>query len=193
MTWFDRPVLSDPHVRLEPLTPDHAPGLLKAGADPGVWTWLSSRQPTDLPAMAAFVDRALTDPDRAPWAQVDPATGEVVGTTSYYEVDPEHRNLCIGHTWIGAPWQRTPLNTAAKLLLLTRAFDGLGALRVGWHTDIRNERSQRAIARLGATREGVLRAHRIRPDGTVRDTVVFSVTAPEWPGVRDRLVARLAE
>jgi RimJ/RimL family protein N-acetyltransferase len=185
--WFDRPVLSGRHVRLEPLTREHAHGLLAAGSDPTVWTWLSVRQPQDDEAALAMVDATLADPNRRAWAQVDTATGAVAGTTSYYDIDPHHRGLYIGHTWIGAPWQRTALNTEAKLLLLTRAFDVLGANRVGWQTDHRNERSQRAIERLGATREGVLRAHRVRPDGTLRDTVTYSVTAPEWPEVRARL------
>jgi len=189
--WFERPVLEGRHVRLEPLTPDHAPALLAAGSDPVVWTWLSVRQPRDLAAAQAMVEAQLADPARRAWAQIDTASGEVAGTTSYYEIDPHHRGLYIGHTWIGTRWQRTALNTEAKLLLLTRAFDVLGAIRVGWQTDHRNERSQRAIERLGATREGVLRAHRVRPDGTLRDTVTYSVTAPEWPGVRARLTARL--
>lgn len=178
-------------MRLEPLTRDHAHGLLVAGSDPSVWTWLSVRRPRDDEAALAMVDAILADPNRRAWAQVDTATGEVAGTTSYYEIDPRHRRLYIGHTWIGSPWQRTAFNTEAKLLLLTRAFDILDANRVGWHTDHRNERSQRAIERLGATREGVLRADRVRPDGTLRDTVIYSVTAPEWPEVRARLTARL--
>ncbi|GGP36220.1 GNAT family N-acetyltransferase [Saccharothrix coeruleofusca] len=187
MTWYDRPVLTGPPVRLEPLTLRHTEGLLAAGKDPDTWTWLSTRQPTDLPAMRRYVEAALADPARLSWAQVDPATGEVAGTTSYYEIDTKHRGLWIGHTWIGTRWQRTGLNTGAKLLLMTRAFEELGALRVGWHTDVRNQRSQRAIERLGAVREGVLRHHRIRPDGTLRDTVVYSVTAEEWPAVKTRL------
>jgi N-acetyltransferase len=189
--WFDRPVLTGRHVRLEPLTREHALGLLAAGNDPAVWTWLSVRQPQDEAAALAMVDATLADPNRCAWAQVDAETGAVAGTTSYYDIDPHHRGLFIGHTWIGARWQRTALNTEAKLLLLTRAFDVLGANRVGWQTDHRNERSQRAIERLGATREGVLRAHRIRPDGTLRDTVTYAVTAPEWPSVRTRLTDRL--
>jgi RimJ/RimL family protein N-acetyltransferase len=173
------------------LTTDHAPGLFTAGSDPAVWTWLSSRQPGDEAATKTLIVAMLANPAMRSWAQIDETTHEVAGTTSYYDIDPRHRGVCIGHTWIGAPWQRTALNTEAKLLLLTRAFDVLGANRVGWHTDHRNERSQRAIERLGATREGVLRAHRVRPDGTLRDTVCYSVTAPEWPSVRDRLAARL--
>ncbi|GAA4602574.1 GNAT family protein [Actinoallomurus liliacearum] len=193
-TWFDRPVLSGEHVRLEPLRLEHAEGLYEAGKDPEVWRWLNVRQPADLVETRRMVEDDLRaiDAGRLPWVQIDAATGEVAGTTSYYEIEPAHRGLCIGHTWIGTRWQRTALNTEAKLLLLERAFDGLGAIRVGWHTHHRNERSQRAIERLGAHREGVLRSHRIRPDGSVRDTVCYSMLAAEWPAARDRLRARLA-
>ena len=187
--WFDRPVMTGPHVRLEPLTEDHAEGLLAAGEDPAIWTWLSVPQPTTLDEMRAFVTKALADPNRRAWVQLDPRTGEVAGTTSYYEIDPVHRAVYIGHTWIGARWQRTGLNTNSKLLLIGRAFDDLGAHRVGWHTDMLNTRSRAAISRLGATFEGSLRAHRVRPDGTLRDTAVYSVTAPEWPAVREGLTS----
>ncbi|MEV5708907.1 GNAT family protein [Actinoallomurus sp. NPDC052274] len=192
--WFDRPVLSGEHVRLEPLRLEHAEGLYEAGKDPEVWRWLNVRQPADLAETRRMVEDDLRaiDAGRLPWVQIDAATGEVAGTTSYYDIEPAHRGLCIGHTWIGARWQRTALNTEAKLLLLERAFDVLGAIRVGWHTHHRNERSQRAIERLGAHREGVLRSHRIRHDGSVRDTVCYSMLATEWPAARDRLCAHLA-
>ncbi|GAA4293328.1 GNAT family protein [Actinokineospora soli] len=185
------PTLVGTHVRLAPTTMADSPGLLAAGAERSVWTWLSKGYPESQADMDAQVADALADPTRFPFTQFD-AEGRVAGTTSYYEVDARHRGLYIGHTWIGAPWQRTALNTEAKLLLMAHAFETWGALRVGWHTDIRNERSQRAIERLGATREGVLRAHRIRPDGTIRDTVVYSVTADEWPAVREGLQAKLS-
>lgn len=188
--WFDRPVMTGPHVRLEPLAEDHAGGLLAAGEDPGIWTWLSVVQPTSLDEARRMVTKALADPNRRAWAQIDPATGEVAGTTSYYEIDPTHRGVYIGHTWIGARWQRTGLNRNAKLLLIGRAFDVLGALRVGWHTDALNVRSRAAIERLGATFEGTLRHHRVRPDGTLRDTAVYSITAPEWPAAREGLTRR---
>ncbi|MEV5721506.1 GNAT family protein [Amycolatopsis mediterranei] len=189
--WTTQPILSGEHVRLEPLTPEHAKGLFEAGADPGIWAWLSIRQPGDLPAAERMVEQALGDPDRRPFAQIDVASGRVAGTTSYYQVVEKHRILSIGHTWIGAEWQRTGLNTEAKLLLLQHAFESLGAQRVAWETDIRNLRSQRAIERLGALGEGVLRAHRIRPDGSSRDTVTYSMLAPEWPAAKARLNERL--
>ncbi|GAA3557245.1 GNAT family protein [Amycolatopsis ultiminotia] len=183
--------MSGSHVRLEPLTMDHAAGLLEAGADPGIWAWLSSRQPVELGEAEAIVKAALTDPDRRAWAQIDLASGRFAGTTSYYQIVAKHRILSIGHTWIGAGFQRTALNTEAKFLLLRNAFESWGAQRVAWETDARNLRSQRAIERLGALREGLLRAHRIRPDGTSRDTVLYSMTDAEWPGARARLLARL--
>jgi RimJ/RimL family protein N-acetyltransferase len=189
--WNDHPTLTGDHVRLEPLTVAHAEGLFKAGSDPAIWAWLSSRMPSDVDGMREFVKKALADTDRLAWAQIDARTGEVAGTTSYYQRNAQHRILSIGHTWIGKPWQRTRLNTESKLLLLRRAFDDLGTNRVAWETDIRNEQSQRAIERLGAQRDGVLRAHRVRPDGTLRDTVVYSVTATEWRSVETGLVTRL--
>ncbi len=192
--WLSSPVLEGRHARLEPLSIDHAEGLFEAGKDPAIWTWLSVRQPTTVAETRQMIEDILAvrrAGGRLPWVQVDTATNDIAGTTSYYEIDPLNRGLYIGYTWIGAPWQRTAINTEAKLMLLSRAFDVLGAHRVGWHVDIRNEKSQRAVERLGATREGVLRRHKIRVDGTVRDTVVFSVTDHEWPTIRDGLIARL--
>jgi RimJ/RimL family protein N-acetyltransferase len=189
--WNDHPTLTGDHVRLEPLTVEHAEGLHKAGSDPAIWAWLSSRMPSDVNGMREIVEKSLAGSDRLAWAQIDAHTGEVAGTTSYYQLSARHRILSIGHTWIGKPWQRTRLNTESKLLLLRRAFDDLDANRVAWETDIRNEQSQRAIERLGAQREGILRAHRVRPDGTLRDTVVYSVTAAEWRSVENGLVTRL--
>ncbi|GAA3828021.1 MULTISPECIES: GNAT family N-acetyltransferase [Amycolatopsis] len=191
MNWHDRPALRGKHVHLEPLGQEHAEGLHEAGRDAEVWRWLSLRQPATLDDTRAMIDDILAEPGRIAWAQVDATTGRVAGTTSYYEIVPRHRGLAIGYTWIGSPWQRTALNTEAKLLLLERAFDVLGARRVTWHTDHRNEKSQRAIERLGASREGLLRAHRIRPDGSRRDTVVYSLLAEEWPTTQENLLDRV--
>lgn len=193
--WFDRPVLAGSHVRLEPLSLDHTEGLFAASADPGIWAWLRNPQPSTVEEMRAIVAKILgayASRKTVPWVQLDAASGEVAGTTSYHDVEAVDRGLCIGGTWIGAKWQRTGVNTEAKLLLLDRAFGDLAAERVAWHTDDRNERSQRAIERLGAVREGVLRRHRLRPDGSFRDTVVYSLIRSEWPAARERLVARLA-
>ncbi|MBT2400662.1 GNAT family N-acetyltransferase [Streptomyces sp. ISL-100] len=192
--WFERPTLTGRYVRLEPLTADHAEGLFEALKDPAVWTWLSKRQPADVAGMRKIVEGLLAkqeEGDSIALAQIDVATGEVAGSTSYYEITPADRGIAIGSTWLGARYQRTGINTEAKLLLLGRAFDDLGARRVTWHTDHRNERSQRAIERLGARHEGVLRSHRTRPDGTVRDTVVYSMLRDEWPTAREALTTRL--
>ncbi len=192
--WFDRPVLAGRYVRLEPLGREHAEGLFEASKDPEIWTWQNGRRPGSLDEVRAGIDRALDDCARGvrlPWAQIDAATGEVAGETSYYEVAPAHRGLCIGHTWLGARWQRTGMNTEVKLLLLGRAFDDLGAMRVGWHTHVRNERSRRAIERLGASFESVHRKHRVRADGSVRDTAVYAMVDDEWPEAAAALRALL--
>ena len=181
-------------VRLEPVSLDHLDDLWEAGRDPEIFRWQYA-QPESRDDMARLVLTALrqyADGSRVTWAQIDTATGRAVGMTSYWDIDEGHRHLEIGHTWLGSPWWRSGINTEAKLLLMRRAFDTLGALRVCWRTDIRNQRSQQAIQRLGAKWEGVLRNHRIRPDGTLRDSVVFGMTVDEWPVARDRLTARLA-
>jgi RimJ/RimL family protein N-acetyltransferase/nitroimidazol reductase NimA-like FMN-containing flavoprotein (pyridoxamine 5'-phosphate oxidase superfamily) len=194
--WLAPAPLRGSHVILEPLDLSHVDELLKATADAEVWQHLTARQPRDREEMAAYVTGALAEHhrgERVPWVQRAALTGEVLGTTSFYEVDPARRSLAIGHTFLGRAAWRTGVNTEAKLLLLTRAFETLGAERVVWHTDIRNARSQAAIERLGATREAVLRHHRIRPDGSWRDTVQYAMLAEDWPAasvaLRDRLLA----
>jgi RimJ/RimL family protein N-acetyltransferase len=190
--WHEPVTLRGRHVVLEPLDLSHVDGLFAATADDEVYRWLTRPRPADPAGMAAIVAEALDDPARVPFAQKSATTGEVVGTTSFYAPDPANRGIAIGYTMLGKPWWRTAFNSEAKLLLMRRAFDDLGAERVEWHTDIRNERSQRAIERLGAVREGVMRRHRLRPDGTWRDTVLYAMTADAWPAARERLTARLA-
>jgi RimJ/RimL family protein N-acetyltransferase/nitroimidazol reductase NimA-like FMN-containing flavoprotein (pyridoxamine 5'-phosphate oxidase superfamily) len=192
--WLEPATLRGKHVTLEPLDESHVDGLFAATADDDVWSWLSHHRPVDRDAMAAIVTTALEAShagSRVPWVQRDATTGQVIGTTSFYAADPGNRSVAIGHTFIGRPWWRTGVNTESKLLLLGRAFDDLDAVRVEWHTDIRNVRSQRAIERLGASREGILRRHRQRPDGSWRDTVLYAMTADEWPAARRRLSDRL--
>ncbi|RKN49209.1 bifunctional pyridoxamine 5'-phosphate oxidase family protein/GNAT family N-acetyltransferase [Micromonospora endolithica] len=192
--WLEPAVRHGEHVLLEPLDLAHAEELHTATDDPEVWRHLGGPQPVDAAEMREAVAASLAaarSGERVPWVQRCAVTGAVVGSTSFYEVDPERRSVAIGYTWLGRPWWRTGINTEAKLLLLTRAFDELGAVRVVWHTDIRNERSQRAIARLGATREGVLRMHRQRADGSWRDTVQYAMTVDEWPNAQARLRERL--
>ncbi len=185
------PVLEGRQVRLEPLTSGHAEGLLEAADSDEVFTWLTFGRPTTLAQARALVDFYLTNPALTAWAQIDLASGRVAGLTTYYDVDAAQRTVAIGYTWLGSAFWRTGVNTESKLLLLTRAFDELGCVRVVWHTDARNERSQNAIQRLGARREGTLRKHKIRRDGTWRDTALFSMTDDEWPGARAALRASL--
>ncbi|WP_285473362.1 bifunctional pyridoxamine 5'-phosphate oxidase family protein/GNAT family N-acetyltransferase [Actinoplanes sp. NBRC 101535] len=192
--WQTPAVMTGRHVRLEPLTPGHLPGLFEALDDDEVWRFLPRPQPASPAELADEITTALRDQwegRRAAWAQVDPATGTVIGMTSYHDIDTDRKAVGIGHTLVGRRWWRTGVNTEAKLMLLERAFDVLGAERVFWYTDIRNERSQQAIARLGASRDGVIRRHRLRPDGTWRDTVLFAMTVEEWPAAARRLRDRL--
>jgi RimJ/RimL family protein N-acetyltransferase len=204
--WYSMPVLQGRRIRLEPLALEHAPGYLKAAGPASeaaeVFRWLNpggagaTPYPTTPPEAARQIAAALAARargERLPYAQFDIATGAFAGTTSLYELAPEAQTLAIGHTWLGRRWWHIGHNTEAKLLLLTYAFDALGAVRVVWHTDICNERSQAAIARLGAVREGVLRKHRLRHDGSWRDTVQFAMTDDDWPQARDRLADRLKQ
>lgn len=189
--WRDRPVLAGEQVTLVPLQPEHAGGLLAAADDDEVFRWLPVRRPADIGQMRALVAKMLSrDPAQLAWTQTATATGEVAGFTTYYDIDPAQRTVAIGWTWLGSRFWRTGLNTEAKLLLLARAFDDLGCVRVVWHTDVNNERSQAAISRLGATREGLLRKHKRRPDGSWRDTVLYSMLDSEWPAARERLLRR---
>lgn len=198
--WFAVEPLAGGLVELAPLGLDHAAGYLAAANADGqgseVFRWTGAGRPVASleeardEIAAALAQRARGE--RFPFVQLDATTRAVIGSTSFYEVNPAARSLAIGYTWLGHSWWRTGHNTEAKLLLLEHAFDTLGAVRVVWHTDIRNERSQSAIERLGATREAVLRKHRIRFDGTWRDTVQYSMTDDDWPTVRARLTTRLA-
>jgi RimJ/RimL family protein N-acetyltransferase/nitroimidazol reductase NimA-like FMN-containing flavoprotein (pyridoxamine 5'-phosphate oxidase superfamily) len=188
--WHSATPMRGRHVALEPLAPSHVDGLFEALGDDDVWRYMPVHRPhhrDDMAAVVSTASRAQWQGDRVAWAQRDPATGAVVGMTSYHDIDVERRSLGIGYTALAKPYWRSGVNTESKLLLLERAFDVLGAERVFWYTDIRNDRSQKAIARLGATHEGVLRRHRRRPDGTWRDTVVFAMTADEWPAKAVRL------
>jgi RimJ/RimL family protein N-acetyltransferase len=189
------PVTLEGHgVRLEPLAPAHRDALAAAAADGRLWElWFTSvpePEQTD-----AYVATAL-DGQRAghmlPWAVRDLATDTIVGTTRYHDIVPPADRVEIGWTWYAASRQRTHVNTACKLLLLTHAFGALGCAVVGLRTDNFNFASQRAIAALGAHRDGVIRHHHARRDGSVRDSVMFSILAAEWPDVRKHLTGRLA-
>jgi RimJ/RimL family protein N-acetyltransferase len=190
MAWIEPVTLTGAHVILEPAADRHVADLLAAAQDDAVWEHLPWPRPTTEQEVAAMLDaeRRVAHP----FAQVEAASGRAVGITTYRDVDERHRTLEIGGTWLGRPWWRTAINTEAKLLFLGHAFDTLRANRVAIKTDIRNERSQAAIARLGAVREGVIRHQYVRRDGTLRDTVLYSVIPDEWPSVRAHLEARLA-
>jgi N-acetyltransferase len=194
-SWHQPVTLTGRTLSLTPLRLADAPDFLAALGPPYVASevlqHLSYGPPVDVDATRAVIVAALADTDRLAYSQRLVATGEFVGTTSFYEINPMGRSLAIGHTWLAKAHWRTGVNTESKLMLLTRAFDELGAERVVWHTDIRNMRSQEAIERLGAGREGVLRHHRIRRDGSWRDTVQYSMISEEWPAVRERLRAAI--
>jgi RimJ/RimL family protein N-acetyltransferase/nitroimidazol reductase NimA-like FMN-containing flavoprotein (pyridoxamine 5'-phosphate oxidase superfamily) len=193
--WLDPAVLRGRHVTLEPLDPAHAGDLFAATDDDEVYRHLPWPRPTGPESAAALIRTALDAwqrGDQVPWLQRDARTGEVLGTTSYLSPDPDNRSVEIGATLLGRAWWRTAVNTESKLLLMARAFDTLRCVRVQWRTDLRNVRSQRAIERLGAVREGVLRRHLRRADGSWRDSVVYSMTDAEWPAARTCLTGRLA-
>ena len=189
------PVTLEGHgVRLEPLTPFHAHALGEAAEDGHLWDlWFTS-----VPGpgeVAAYIDAALAGQAAGtmlPWVVVHGGTGRVIGSTRYHDIVAGIDRVEIGYTFYAASWQRTHVNTACKLLLLEHAFDALGCAVVGLRTDRFNTRSQRAIEALGAHRDGVLRHHQQRRDGSPRDTVMYSILAAEWPDVRRGLEHRLA-
>ncbi len=188
--WLEPVVLRGSLVTLEPLAMSHVDDLYTALDDEEVWRHIPRPRPTDRDAMAALVREMLEMAAagiRVPFVQRATATGAIVGTTSFYWHDRTPHRVEIGGTQLGRAWWRTGINTEAKLLLLRRAFEDLGAERVEWQTDVRNARSQAAIERLGATREGVLRHNRKRGDGSWRDSVLYAMLAQEWPAARDRL------
>jgi RimJ/RimL family protein N-acetyltransferase len=188
----ERVVLAGRFVRLEPISEAHRDDLLAAAAqDPATFRYLFTDLSVGASAWPAFLADALK-PEYVSWATVDAATGRAVGSTRFLDIAPEHGRVEIGWTWIAPSHQRTAANTEAKLLQLGYAFDQLGATRVALKTDERNERSQEAIARIGAVREGVLRHQFRMPDGFMRSSVYFSILATEWPEVRGRLEARLS-
>lgn len=194
--WLAAPAMSGEVVILEPLDLSHVEELFRAIADEEVYRWIPRPCPKSISDMAEQVVEALRmhhEGLRVPFVQRCARTGTVVGTTSYVASDDVNRSVAIGYTSVGKRWWGTGINTEAKLLLLTRAFEELGAVRVEWHTDARNVRSQAAIERLGAVREGVLRRHKRCPDGTWRDTVLYSMTDEQWPAARRRLQQRLRE
>lgn len=186
--------LQMPLVRLEPMTEHHVAGLEAAARDGALWQLrvTSVPAPGDMPTYVAAALQGQQDGHMLPFVVRDVASGEIIGSTRYHDIVPEVKRLEIGYTWYGKSRQRSHVNTTCKLLLLQHAFDTLGAKLVGWRTDNYNFASQRAIERLGARKDGVLRHHALRRDGTVRDTVMYSLTAGEWPEVRAHLDDQLS-
>ena len=187
---FVEPITLDaPDIKLEPLSLNHEAGLRAAACDGELW----KLRVTSVPApdeTRAYIDTALKDREaghRFAFAVIDKASGTVLGATSYHDILPSVKRVEIGYTWYAKRVQRTHVNTTCKLLLLTHAFDTLGCNIVGWRTDNFNYASQRAIERLGAKKDGIIRGNVLRRDGTIRDTVMYSLHKGEWPEVRAHL------
>jgi len=174
-------------VRLVPLALEHEAGLKAAAADGELWKLRITSVP-EPHETRGYIETALATANRFAFAVTDAASGEVLGSTSYHDIVPNLKRVEIGYTWYAARCQRTHVNTTCKLLMLTHAFETLGCNIVGWRTDNFNHASQRAIERLGARKDGVLRGHALRRDGTIRDTVMYSLAAGEWPEVKAQLL-----
>ncbi|MCQ3929169.1 MAG: GNAT family N-acetyltransferase [Chloroflexi bacterium] len=191
-TWVTPLTLTGRAVRLEPLYADrHAEGLWQAVSPDTFQHFASIPTEWTLEGFRKYLQNLLAVPDMCPFCQVEVATNQPVGVTTFMEIRPAHRGLEIGSTWIGKTHQGTAINPEAKYLLLRHAFENLKAIRLQLKTDSRNLQSQRAIEKIGAKREGVLRNHYIMPDGHYRHSVYFSVTDEEWPEVKTKLEARL--
>jgi RimJ/RimL family protein N-acetyltransferase len=186
-------ILEGRHVRLEPLTPGHAAGLAEIGLDEDLWRWIPTSVRT-AEEMSAYVQTALkeqADGSALPFALIEKTSGRVIGSTRYGNIERVHHRLEIGWTWVARAWQRTPINTEAKYLLLRHAFETLGCMRVELKTDSLNERSRAAIQRIGAREEGIFRNHMITSTGRVRHTVYYSIVDSEWPAVKAGLEGKL--
>lgn len=193
MTWITPLVLAGKHVRLEPLTEAHIPALAEIGAGQDFWNFMLYGDMRTDADMRNWVLDILSRKGDVPFVAVHLASGRVAGATRYLNVSPKDRGLEIGGTWYGLEFQRTAVNTECKYLLLQHAFETLGAIRVQLKTDLRNVRSQKAIERIGAVKEGVFRNHMILPDGTIRHSVFYSILDSEWPSVRARLEEMLTK
>ena len=181
-------------IRLEPLAAEHASGLREAASDGNLWElWFTAVPEPD--KVDVYIEAALEGMRAGhmlPWVVRELSTGRIVGSTRYHDIVPAVDRVEIGYTWYAKSWQRTHVNTTCKLLLFQHAFEDVGCQVVGLRTDNFNFASQRAIERLGARKDGVIRHHQARRDGTVRDSVMFSVLAAEWPDVKRHLQLRLA-
>jgi len=180
---------------LSPLTMAHAEPLVAAASDGELWNTTVTIIP-DSAGVTSYIEAALTGQSlgkELPFVIINKSSNQVVGTTRFYEIRPNDRAAAIGYTWLARSAQRTPINTEAKLLLLTHAFETWQCMRVELITDVLNEQSRAAILRLGAKQEGILRKHLILPSGRVRDSVVFSIIDSEWPEVKLRLLTKLTQ
>ncbi|NGY03530.1 GNAT family N-acetyltransferase [Solimonas terrae] len=190
----DLPVLSGEHVRLEPLQAMHLDALIAVGSDPAIWAWYPESAATP-DGMRRFVEVSLAARAAGtalPFVQIDAASGRIIGSTRFGAFDQRHRRAEIGWTWLAPAYQRTPINTESKYLMLRHAFEALGLMRVEFKTDVLNEKSRRALKRIGASEEGVFRRHMLTESGRVRDSVYFSVVDVEWPHVKRHLETLLA-
>ncbi len=194
--WIKRVTLQGRHVRLEPLGEKHIPGLAEIGKGQDFWKYMLYGEMKAETDFRRFVTDLLAREEKGtdlPFAVIDLASGRIAGSTRYLNIDSPNRGLEVGGTWYGLDFQRTAVNTECKFLLLTHAFETLKAIRVQIKTDSLNVRSQQAIERIGAVKEGVLRKHMILPDGRIRDSVFYSILDNEWAGVKKRLVAMLGK
>ena len=182
--------LSLAKVTLLPLTCEHTHDLALACQDGNLWELIYTSTPTP-DSVSDYIQTAITTPDRIAFAVIDDATGNAIGTTSFYDILPAPKRLEIGYTWYAQRYWRTHVNTACKLILMSYAFDTLGYQTVGLRTDILNTRSQRAIERLGATKDGIIRGNRLSKDGNISDTVMYSVIASEWQTIKENLTSKL--
>lgn len=185
--------LEGTRVRLEPLSLSHHEALTRVGLDEDLWRWIPTSVRTS-EEMAAYIAKALDEQARGvslPFAIIEKASGRVIGSTRYANIDCEHRRVEIGWTWVARQWQRTVVNTECKYLLLRHAFETLGCIRVELKTDSLNERSRAAILRIGAKEEGIFRNHMITSSGRIRHTVYFSVIDSEWPAAKAKLEEKL--
>lgn len=190
--------LTGAFVQLEPMAEAHVPGLAAAGRDPAIWQFMPYNAIDSEEKMAAMVRSLLALQQKGsdlPFTVVHRSSGQVIGMTRYLDIQPQNRALEIGGTWYATAFQRTAANTECKYLLLCHAFETLGCNRVQFKTDLRNERSQRAIERIGAVREGVLRSNMLLPNGTMRSSVYFSILAGEtrWREVYEESIAKYSK
>lgn len=187
-------VLSGKHVRLEPMTEAHIPGLTEIGIGQNFWDFMLYGRMDSEEDMRGWVMDIISRAEKGtdlPFTVIHLASGRVAGATRYLNIMPKDRGLEIGGTWYGSVYQRTAVNTECKYLLLSHAFEKLGAIRVQLKTDLRNERSQKAMERIGAKKEGILRNHMILPDGRYRDSVFYSILDTEWGDVKINLAAMM--